>query len=85
SFGAEWRRESIVSNRLGDALALPKEVPGAFGQFYTKGKDRDNINFYAEHLKRWNRLTLVGGALVNVNSQFGTDWFPGLDASYALG
>ncbi len=85
SFGAEWRRESIVSNRLGDALAVPKEVPGAFGQFYTKGKDRDNVNFYGEQLKRWGNLTLVGGTLVNVNSQFGTDWFPGLDASYALG
>lgn len=85
SFGAEWRRESIVSNRLGDALAQTKAVPGAFGQAYTKGKDRDNVNFYGEHLKRFNRLTLVAGTLVNVNSQFGTDWFPGLDASFALG
>ena len=85
SFGAEWRRESIVSNRLGDALARPRDVPGTVGQLFTKGKDRDNVNFYGEHLSRFNRLTLVAGTLVNVNSQFGTDWFPGLDASYALG
>ncbi len=84
SFGAEWRRESIISNRLGDALANPKAVVGADGLFYTNGKDRDNVNFYAEHQKRWRSLTVVAGTLVNVNSEFGTDWFPGLDVAYAL-
>jgi iron complex outermembrane receptor protein len=84
SFGAEWRREGIVSNRLGDSLARRREVPDVPGQFYSLGKDRDNVNFYAEHLARWGGLTVVAGTLVNVNSQFGTDWFPGLDAAYRL-
>ncbi|MFT4031556.1 MAG: TonB-dependent receptor [Siphonobacter sp.] len=84
SFGAEWRRESIVSNRLGDTLLHEKEVPGFYGNYYTFGKDRDNYNFYLEQLKRWNHLTVVAGTLFNVNSQFGSAWFPGLDASYSL-
>ncbi|PQA58926.1 hypothetical protein C5O19_04510 [Siphonobacter curvatus] len=84
SFGAEWRRESIISNRLGDALAKPKAVPAFFGQKYTFGKDRDNVNVYLEHLKRWERLTLVAGTLFNINSQFGNEWYPGVDLSYTL-
>lgn len=84
SFGAEWRREGIISNRLGDPLAKIRPVPGFFSNTYTLGKDRDNVNFYLEQFKRWDRLTLVAGTLFNINSQFGNEWYPGIDASYSL-
>lgn len=84
SFGAEWRRESIISNRLGDSLSRKKEVPGFFGNFYTFGKDRDNVNWYLEQLKKWDRVTLAVGTLFNMNSQFGNEWYPGLDVSYSV-
>lgn len=84
SFGAEWRRESIISNRLGDSLSRKKEVPGYFGSFYTFGKDRDNVNWYLEQLKKWDRVTLAVGTLFNMNSQFGNEWYPGLDISYSV-
>ena len=84
SFGAEWRREGIVSNRLGDSLKARQAVDNFYGSFYALGKNRDNTSFYVEHLKNWDKLTVVGGTLFNVNSQFKNEWFPGVDASYAL-
>ena len=85
SFGAEFRREYILSNRLGDKLEKPIEVPDFANNYYTFSKTRDNSNLYFEHLKQFEKLSLVFGTLVNHNSQFGTDFYPGLDISYAVG
>jgi vitamin B12 transporter len=83
TLGAEWRSENIMSNRLGDKLALPVEIPDYIGNYYTFGKTRENGSFYIEHLKKWQTLSLTIGSLYNVNSQFGAAWFPGLDVSWA--
>lgn len=84
SFGLEWRKEAVISNRLGEKLVSPKEIEGVYGQFYTNAKTRNNSSAYFEHLKKYEKLTLVVGTMYNINSQFGNDWFPGADVSYTL-
>lgn len=84
SFGLEWRKEAVISNRLGEKLTSPKEIAGVFGQFYTNQKSRINSSAFFEHLKKFEKVTLALGTMYNINSQFGNDWFPGMDVSYML-
>lgn len=84
SIGAEWRQEGIISNRLGDEVEEPKEVKDFSGIFYDKSKTRQNFSVYLEQQKTFGKLTFSGGALLNINSQFGTELYPGLDVSYAV-
>ncbi|UBM58429.1 TonB-dependent receptor [Marinilongibacter aquaticus] len=84
AFGLEWRSEGILSNRLGDDLDSPKPVKNYEEVFYSKSKVRQNMYAYLEQQKQWNKFKLAGGALLNYNSQFGVNVYPGLDASYFL-
>jgi vitamin B12 transporter len=88
SFGLEYRTEAVESNRLGDLLEKPinQTIYGSdYGNLqYTKGKIRKNTSSYFEHFKQWDKATLAFGTLANFNSQFGTDFFPGADLSYAI-
>lgn len=81
TIGAAYRVESVLSNRLGEARE-PIPVPGHFQQVYSKGLQRDNYSFFLEHLKTWDKWTVVGGTLFNVNSQFENAFYPGIDISY---
>jgi vitamin B12 transporter len=89
SIGFEWRSEGVISNRLGDLLLKPIEIGGSEKEYYqklyyTKGKIRKNISAYFEQFKAWDKATLAFGTLVNFNSQFGTNLYPGIDFSYAI-
>ena len=84
AFGAEYRIEKVLSNRLGDNLAEPQVVDAELfpNVFYNKSKTRDNFSFFGEHQKRWNKFNLSAGTLANYNSQFGLAFYPGIDLSY---
>lgn len=89
SIGFEYRSENVISNRLGDILTNPKkeyaeEKYGYQEINYSKGKTRKNTSAYFEQFKAWENATLAFGTLVNFNSQFGTDFFPGADFSYSI-
>lgn len=88
SIGLEYRSEAVISNRLGDLLSSPKNVT-VYGSDtgnlqYTKGKTRQNTSAYFEQFKQWDKATLTFGTLLNFNTQFGTNWYPGADFSYAI-
>ncbi len=89
SIGLEWRSEGVISNRLGDILANPIEIQsdlelGYQKINYTKGKIRKNSSAYFEQYKQFEKATLTFGTLLNFNSQFGNNWYPGADFSYAI-
>lgn len=85
AFGAEYRNETVRSNRLGEELDQQEAISGWPDLYYTRGKSRDNYSLFAEHSARWNRFILSAGTLANINSQFGFSLFPGLDLGYSLG
>ncbi|MGK0138310.1 MAG: vitamin B12 transporter, partial [Algoriphagus sp.] len=84
SIGLEWRQEGVISNRLGDIVESPKEVGGYPEVFYDRSKKRQNLSAYLEHQKRGDKWLISGGTLVNFNSQFSTELYPGVDVSYFL-
>jgi vitamin B12 transporter len=84
ALGVEWRKEGVVSNRLGELLVKPIEVIGYPSIFYTKSKERSNLSFFAEHSFNIKKLIVSGGTLINQNSQYGTAFYPGLDISYPI-
>ncbi|MES2797113.1 MAG: TonB-dependent receptor [Bacteroidota bacterium] len=87
SIGLEYRTEEVLSNRLGEILKNPIPVT-AYGSDYSleynKSKIRKNTSAYFEQLRQWEKATLAFGTLINMNNQFGTDWFPGIDYSYSI-
>lgn len=89
SIGMEWRSEGVISNRLGDALEKQEEIfwlmdKYSVQMFYNKGKIRKNTSVYFEQFKQFEKASLTFGTLLNFNSQFGTNWYPGVDFSYAI-
>ncbi|SOE22723.1 iron complex outermembrane recepter protein [Spirosomataceae bacterium TFI 002] len=84
AFGASFRNEFILSNRLGTQRAVNVAIPNYEGLFYDQSFDRKNWSGFLEHQKKVNDFLFSGGAMVNVNSQFGVQVYPGLDVSYAL-
>ncbi|MCD8539216.1 MAG: TonB-dependent receptor, partial [Leadbetterella sp.] len=84
AFGAEYRNETVRSNRLGEELDSQESISGWPGLFYTRGKSRENYSLFAEYSATWKRFLLSAGTLANINSQFGFSLFPGLDLGYTL-
>lgn len=81
SAGLELRREQVYSNVLGEP------IPGApFHPFdlYTRKAGRDNISIYIEDHIKWRKWVIAGGFLLNHNSQFGNDIYPGVEASFKV-
>ncbi|MGR3812310.1 TonB-dependent receptor [Jiulongibacter sp. NS-SX5] len=81
SGGLEFRNEAIKSNRLGDDIE-PEAVKGFSRVYYSKAFSRDNYSVFIEHQKEWDRFGISAGTLVNLNSQFGTEFYPGVDISF---
>jgi vitamin B12 transporter len=82
SIGVEWRQEGIISNRLGDNVKEPKTVKAYPEVLYSKSKIRQNLSTYIEQQKQWDSWFISGGALVNFNTQFGANIYPGIDISF---
>ncbi len=85
AFGLEWRKEGILSNRIGDPLDQPrKEAKDWSDLTYTHQKSRDNLSLFFERKFVWQNFNLNVGTLGSYNSKFGFSLFPGLDLGYAL-
>lgn len=85
SLGAEARNEWVMSNVLGEPMSSPVRVPfGPEGAVFTRSADRQNISLFAEDRVEWKKWLISGGVLVNQNSMFGTDVYPGLELARRL-
>ncbi|NOZ35194.1 MAG: TonB-dependent receptor [Chlorobi bacterium] len=84
AIGAEYSYAEIKSNVLGEPLENPENVPGEPDGLFTKSKSRKNINLYAEHLVKFNKFIISGGASLNFDEMFKRNFSGGIDLSYAL-
>ncbi len=85
SVGYEYRYEGVVSNDLGEDLDTPEEVVNEHPTAaYTKAANRENISYYIEHNFTFQKLFISAGVMYNVNTAFGEEFFPGVDAAYGL-
>lgn len=83
SFGIETVSEQIQSNVLGkDADKI--EVPFYEGNYFSKSKTRNNASAFVEHFIKIKKLSLASGILLNLNSDFGFNYYTGIDASYNI-
>lgn len=85
ALGVGIRSEGILSNRLGEQREELKPIPNYEGLFYDQELTRLNGSVFLEHQKNFNDFLVSGGVLVNLNTQFGTEFYPGIDLSYAPG
>ncbi len=84
AFGIEFRKESVLSNRLGENLVKNIAILDYPDIFYTKSKVRNNASGFVEHQKTWKNLTISAGSLLNYNSQFGFAFYPGADLTLKI-
>ncbi|MDY6372973.1 MAG: TonB-dependent receptor [Bacteroidales bacterium] len=74
-FGVEVRNEHILSNVLGDELDKPVHVFFANDTtFFTHGKNRFNLNYFAEQSLVFGDFAMVVGASGNYNTMFGNNF-----------
>jgi len=85
AFGAEVRREGIVSTNLGEPLDQEIKVRGE-DAYYKVGLDRTDISLFLEHNVTLSWLTFSGGASIsrNTGNDEGFRIYPGADASFRL-
>ena len=78
--GAELISNSIISNNLGKDLDRPILING--DNYYTKSDNRIVTNFFIENNFSHGRLNISTGMMLNVNTNFENEIFPGIDLSY---
>jgi len=84
SIGYDYRREEILSNVLGsnkERIAVVNEHPSAF---YLRSEERENQSVFIEHNYTNDKLFISVGALLNMNSAFDDEIYPGADIAYQL-
>lgn len=82
AFGAEYRKESIISSKLGnksDSIKVPNE-----NAWYIYSKNRENYNFYVEHMLSYNKIQISCGGFINYNTDFKWNHNLGLDLNYNI-
>ena len=85
--GFEFRRENILSTRLGKELdqdeATKHKVPGR-DEYYKYKDGRSNVGIYLEHDILLRQVTISLGALANHNTavEGGLRFYPGVDISW---
>ena len=84
ALGIEARRESILSNSLGEKMDNPKAIPGEDTLKYTNKDLRTNISGYIEQNVTAGNFSLSAGLMINRNTMLEDNFtlFPGLDISY---
>lgn len=83
SVGVELRNEGIISNVLGDSLRMPVHVPAQdSGIYYTMGKNRLNVNYFAEQTFFVKRFSASVGFSGNWNTMFAHNFAFGINAGY---
>lgn len=85
NIGVEYRDERIYSNNLGTPMNERMSVSGEPDfAFYDKQDRRENVSAFIEHSVQLKKWFISGGAMMNFNSDFGNNIFPGVDVSYML-
>lgn len=84
AIGFELRSEKILSNVLGELLDKPESISNVSTTAYTRGHERNNLGFFAEHLLKIRHLNISGGMFGNFNSDFGRNFSGGIDLSYDI-
>ncbi len=84
SAGLEFRSENIKSNLLGNPTGDTLPVPGEPDGSFTRQDSREIYSIYAEYLYNGHFFNVSAGALINWNSKFGTDVYPGVDLSIPI-
>jgi len=82
-FGMEIRTDQILSNVLGEDLESPIAVDND-SNFYYKGKSETTTSIFAEKNIEIDKLTISAGVMLNINSVYGNNYFPGIDISYKV-
>lgn len=86
SAGFEYREEGILSNNLGTPMGEVRQVPGEPDYaVYDKSHYRTNYSAYLEHSFQIENLFVSLGTMYNINTEFGNNFFPGIDVSYMAG
>ena len=78
--GMEIRTDNIISNVLGNDLESPIEIDT--NNFYYKGASRTTTNLFIEKNINLNNLAISAGIMMNINSEYGNEYFPGIDMAY---
>jgi iron complex outermembrane receptor protein len=78
--GMEIRADNIISNVLGNDLDTPIEIDS--NNYYYKGASTTTINLFIEKNIKLDDLTISTGLMININSKYENEYFPGLDISY---
>ncbi|MCR5068560.1 MAG: TonB-dependent receptor [Prevotella sp.] len=86
AIGFDWRKEDILSTRLGKEITdkdLPS-VPGHSDQHYKYEDDRSNYGIFLEHDILLRNFTFSLGVLANKNTSVegGMKLYPGVDISW---
>ncbi len=85
AIGLEYRRENILSTRLGKEIEDPTKykVPGR-DEYYKYKDGRDNVGIYLEHDVTVGQLVVSAGVLANYNSAAdgGMRLCPGVDLAW---
>ena len=83
AFGAELRKEDLVSGNLGEPLSQTHHIKGT-DRDYTLGVNRTNISGYLEHNILLDQVTISAGlvAVKNTWSNMNMTVYPGIDVSY---
>ena len=82
ALGMEIRTDNIISNVLGTDLDEPIRIDS--NNYYLKGASRTNTNFFAEKNIYLSNLKISGGIMMNIDSKYGNEYFPGIDISYKI-
>ena len=82
SLGMEYRFEHILSNVLGEPQDSVK-VPGS-NAWFTNHAERDNWTGYVNHTIYLANFNIAAGCMANYNSNFGFQWYPGMDVSWKI-
>ena len=80
--GMEIRTDNIISNVLGSDLENPIEIDS--NNYFSKGANRTKTNIFAEKNIKLNDLTISAGIMMNIDSEYGNEYFPGIDISYSI-
>ena len=80
--GMEIRTDNIISNVLGDDLENPIKIDT--NNFYYKGSNRTTTNLFIEKNINLKKLAISTGIMMNIDSEYGNEYFPGIDILYDI-
>ena len=78
----QMREEGIMSNVLGDSISVP--VTTSDGGVYDKSRNRTNGSATINHNFERGKWKASAGILVNINSDYASEWNPGLNVGYFI-